>query len=206
MGEDPAAARRERHLMDGMEGAVALIVDRMTPALATKTAELRERYDVNPDTEGHLLPDFHTVAAYNRARLGVEEWPALLVSGLNTETMRRSDQPGIWLCQYRLRGFIWVRGEDGTGVQLAQHRLTLAVRELLMERRTLTEDAMVDDASLRESYSELARDDNQETVAGAYVEFLLWVSETLADADKPPLGQVEETQIDTAHLPPHPAL
>lgn len=191
--------------MDGMEGAIATVVERMTAALPGKTTQLRTRYDVDPETEGDQLPDVVTIAPYNRARLGVEEWPAVLIAGQETPNMRRADQPTIWLVTYKLRAFVWVRGDSGETVELVRQRLTLAVRELLLERKTMTDTLMVDDSSLRESFSELARDDTNATVAASYIEFNAWVQEELADAI-PAYGTVEDTQVDTANLPPHPAL
>lgn len=191
--------------MDGMEGAVSTVVDRLKTALPAKTVQLRARYEIDPDTDGDKLPNVITVAPYNRARLGVEEWPAVLVAGQETPTMRRADQPTIWLVTYKLRAFVWVRGDSSEQVELVRQRLTLAVRELLLERKTMTDSLMVDDSSLRESFSELARDDNQATVAASYVEFNAWVQETLDDAVAG-YGPLAEANIDTANLPPHPAL
>lgn len=192
--------------MDGMEGAINTVVERLTAALPAKTIAMRTRYDINPNTQGDLLPDVNLVASYNQARLGVEEYPAILVAGLETPSMKRSDNPQEFLVNYLLRAFVWVRGGDATIVELVRFRLTLALRELLMERRTMTGTLMVDDSTIKESFSELGEDDSQSTVGASYVEFNVWSQETLVDADKPPYGPVDQVDIDTDTLPPHPAL
>lgn len=195
--------------MDGLEGAVTTVVDRLTAALPAKTTELRTRYGVDAETEGHLLPDVVTVAAYDKHALALEEWPAVLVSGLETMDMTRVDVDGAiehWLVRYQLRVFIWVRSEDPVSVWKARNRLTLAVRELLMTRRTMNTALMVDEATLTESYSDLAVDEDKATVGGAFVAVQVLVAEELT-GETPDYGEVgSPPALDTTHLPPHPGL
>lgn len=196
--------------MDGIEGAITTVVDRLKAALPAKTVQLRERYGIDPTTQGHLLPDVVTVDRYNRAQLALEEWPAVLVAGLNTPSMRRADVGGglsKWLVRYDLRAFVWIRADDQVTVELVRGRLTLALRELLLARRTMTGSLMVDDTTLAESYSELMDDDeNQGTIGAAYIAFSVWVEESLDDEIAGYGDVAEQPRLDTATLPPHPAL
>lgn len=193
--------------MDGLEGAVDVVVARLKAALPAKTAALRARYDVDPETEGHLLPDVITVAPYDAIHLGLEDWPAVLVSGLEATQMRRAEVRAgvsVWTVQYALRAYVWARGEDEGTVARVRNRLTLAVRELLLSRQTMTSTLMVDSNSLSESYSELAQDEDGGTVGAAYVAFSVWAEETLA-AERSNLGTVVDRRVDTGVVPPHPA-
>jgi hypothetical protein len=197
--------------MDGLEGAIVTAITRLKAALPVKTAELRTRYDVDDETEGHLLPDVIRVEAFDQVQLGVEEWPAVLVAGLTTPAMElHVVRPGkqVWKVRYQLRAFVFVRASDAPTVVLVRNRLTLAVREILLQRTQLTSNLVVDPRSLEESYSELAVDEeDQQTIGGAWIGFQAVAVEELDDVDQPPTGDLDSRPtLDTGVLPPHPAL
>jgi hypothetical protein len=187
----------------GLEGACQLVTDRLEAALPGKTAELRTRLGAQPDD----LPDVITVIPHELARLELEQWPAVMVVGQNLEQMVRDDVEAdgtTWLCTYRLRVWVWARGNDFGHTDRIRKRLTLAVRELLMQLRRLAADGQIDDRSIAESYSDLDVDNAGATIGGSWLEFLLVTRETLGTI--PIAGLADDVVLDTGALPQHPAL
>lgn len=190
--------------MDGLEGACELVADRLRTALPAKTEELRDRLSVADPVD---LPDVAVVYPHEIAPIPLEEWPAVMVVGQTLERMTRDDVEAIgthWLCTYRIRVYVWSRGEGFAHTDRIRKRLTLATREVLMQLRKVTGRAQLDDSSMGESYSDLDVDQADATIGGAYLEFLLVVQEVLGTV--PTKGVFETPVIDTASLPPHPAL
>lgn len=193
--------------MEGMEGATRLLADRLRDRLPAKTAALRARYGVT-ELAAESLPDFVTVDHRERIRLGLEEWPACLVVGQETRRIRRDDRgptATTFTARYNLRVFVMVRAAVDADADLARKRLTLAVRELLLEQGTLGAAGTVDETSLTESYSDLARDDTDATVAGAFIAVDVVLEESLTGLTAP-VGTVAAATVDTGALPQHPAL
>jgi hypothetical protein len=153
------------------------------------------------------LPDVAVVYAHELGHIPLEEWPAVMVVGQALDRMTRDDVAAdgtYWLCTYRIRVYVWARGDGFGHTDLVRKRLTLAVREVLMQLRKVTGNAQLDDSTMAESYSDLDVDQADATIGGAYLEFQLVVREVLGTV--PTKGVVETPVIDTGTLPPHPAL
>jgi hypothetical protein len=190
--------------VNGLESACQLVAQRLRTALPAKTEEMRGRLSVADPAD---LPDVAVVYDHELGHIPLEEWPAVMVVGQTLERMTRDDVKAdgtYWLCTYRIRVYVWARGEGFGHTDRIRKRLTLAVREVLMQLRKVTGNAQLDDSSMGESYSDLDVDQADATVGGAYLEFLLVVQEVLGTV--PTKGVVETPVIDTAFLPPHPAL
>lgn len=190
--------------MNGLEGACRVVAEHLAAALPGKTAELRTRLAVTNPID---LPDVALVLDHDEAPIPLEGWPAVMVVGQNLESMIRHEVAATgtdWLCTYRLRVFVWSRGDSFPHTDHIRKRLTLAVREVLMQQRKITAAAHVDDKSLTESYSDLDVDDAGATIAGAFLELNLVTLETLGTV--PTKGVADDLIIDTGTIPPHPAL
>jgi hypothetical protein len=173
----------------------------------------------------NAIGDPAIVVPYDRLRLGLEEWPAVLVVGQALRKLSPAevleDGREAYVATYALRVFVWVRGEDELDTDQLRKRYVLAVREALLERRTMTSSSTggrrivdpvaapaiaVNPLSIGESYSDLALDDVG-TLAGAWLDVDVDVPEFLsAPAGYGQLlNPVVTANADTATIPPHPA-
>lgn len=193
--------------MIGLEGAAEHLRAGLAARLPAKLTDLEERYEL----AAGALPHPKRYTAHELPAVGLEDWPTIMVVG--TETLpgwRHVDTTdagaAVYAIRYRLRVFTFVRGDTFETTDLVRKRTVLAVREVLVERLAIDADlGFVDVTTIRESYSDVAPDPEAgATVAAAYTELELVLAEA-ADAP-PPLGVIAAFDLDTATLPPHPAL
>lgn len=193
--------------MIGPEGAAQLVATYLAGALPPRIAALRARYSLLDDA----LPEPALVLPVDKLRLGVEDWPAVLVEVQQLRRLVRVDVVDgveLYAGTYPVRVYTWVRGDDQLDTDLARKRYALAVREALAARRQLAEATavpsgiVVDLTTLRESYSPPLTDDAGATIAGAYLEVDVAVREDLEPTV--PLGTAATVEPDTRSLP-HPA-
>lgn len=200
--------------MEGPEGAAGRITGWLERRLPQQLTAVRSRLNVPPD----VLPDPGLVLPYDRLRLGLEAWPAVLVEVQQLSRLRRTDVLDgveLYAATYPARVYVWVRGDDEASTDLVRKRYALAVRETLLARRQLAPAApygdppppdagtiAVDPLSIRESYSPPMTDDAGATIQGAYLTVDVTVREELRT--DLPAGTASTATLDTAPLP-HPA-
>lgn len=191
--------------MIGPEGATALLVAGLAAAIPDKLTALEERLDLAAGT----LPAPKVVVPRDIPRLGLEDWPALMVVAQEARGFRRVDVDDegatVYAVTYPVRVYEWARGDNLEQADLARKRLVLAVREVMLEGLVLDADVgYVVDVSLRESYADLVSDEEAGGIGAAFTEAELNLIEALTPrAPAIPVGNVG---LDTAPLPPHPAL
>lgn len=208
--------------MIGPEGAAEALTSYLAARLPDKLAAIRARLDV-----GEVVPDPAVVEAHDRYRLGVEEYPAVLVVvdtlSSFTVTGRGDDGSEQYVARHPFRAFVWVRAQDDRAADLLRKRYVLAVREVLLERRAVVDyrrdvngtilhasssTAVVDPLTLTEDYGPVAMDEAGGTLAPAFVSLDVLIGEQLDPP--PPLGVMNTYAItgnvDTVGVPPHPAL
>lgn len=202
--------------MLGPEGAGDAVVTWLAARLPARLRILETRYEL----EGvDVLPDPVLVAAQDRGPMAIEDWPAVLALPQGTISTRLvevlDDGAEVYRVRYRLRIYAWVRSEGYAATDTLRKRYTLAIREALLERKQLvaapaygvaaTGSAFaVAPETIREDYSDVMTDTAGRTIAAAFIEVAVDVDEVLEGPA--PFGTVETTQVDTAALPPHPAL
>lgn len=201
--------------MQGPEGAATRAAGWLTTAIPRRLRILETRYGLDPNTIGD--PDH--VLAHERGPLGVEEWPAVYVLPQRLDRLELVDVDAdggeTYRCTYALRVLAWVRAEDYATTDLLRKRYVLAIREALLERKALKvadsvyvgdpdADLAVDPSSLREDYSEVLADDAGRTIAGAWLDVNVTVTEALPGPA--PLGTADTIAVDGTALAPHPAL
>lgn len=192
--------------MIGPEGAAQLVSTYLEARLPVQLAAVRARLAV----AASALPDPGLVLPVDKLRLGVEDYPAVLVEVQRLRRLIRVDVDAgreLYAGVYPVRTLMFVRGDDQLDTDLVRKRYVLAVREALLSRRQLTgldpgpTGIVVDPLSLAESYSPTMTDDAGATIQGAYVDVDVTVREDLEpDA---PLGTATTLEADTRLLP-HP--
>lgn len=209
--------------MLGPEGAASHARSWLATRIPARLRILEARYS----TPGApvRLPDPAYVRDHEVGPLALEDWPSVFVLPLRQEGMRlvdvREDASEVYRVTYALRVLAWVRADSFASTDQLRKRYALAIRECLLERKTLTpaptygserlgaddygtddEGTVVDPTSIREDYSDVMVDTAKRTIAGVDVTVNLIVTEVLAGPA--PLGIAEELAI--APLPAHPAL
>lgn len=204
----------------GPEGAAGQVVTWLTGRIPARLRVLEARYST--PAAPVVLPDPVLVAAQERGQLAIEDWPSVFVLPQGTRAMRltdvRGDSSEVYVVRYKMRILAWVRADGYAETDQLRQRYVLAIREALLERKQLVSapaygsddfgapvsDVVVVPEGMVEDYSDLMVDENGRTIAGAFIDILIDSTETL---DGPtPLGTVEQTEVDTVALPPHPAL
>jgi hypothetical protein len=203
-------------LADWLAGPLTVVLDPDAPdarqggALDVKLAELTARLDLDEDL---APPALVTTEGRPVSTLAFSEFPALFVVAQAAERFRRQDVVDgaiIYLVRYPVRIFVFARGDTFDDTDRARKRLTLAVREVILNNQ---ERLGVDEDTYRESYSDVTGldDRNVRTVAGAFIEVTIEVEESLgaealydgtpAEAPDPAGWELDLTDLS---LLPHP--
>lgn len=192
--------------MDGPEGATTRVNAWLALRLPVRVAMLRRRLNVDEAD----LPAPATVLPYDKLSLGVEEWPAVLTAAQELRAFRPLglDNDGVetYAATYTVRIYALVRGDGEAEVDVARKRYVLAIREALLERKTLRLlvegqatplELAVSPASIRESYSDLAPTEAG-TIAGAWLSADVTVEERLepVNTDTAPPADMPDEAID----------
>lgn len=212
--------------MPGMEGATMLLAGVLEARVPGALAQIR----ADRALEVADLPDPKLYAATDRSRLEPAQWPAVLVVGQDTTAVRPAapvrsvgDGAGLlghtdaeaWTFTYRIRVYVWARNHSPSRkatahspgvdrferVGLLRDRLAVAVRYALLAQPTLDARARVRPLSVRESYSDVATDDQKAAIAGAFVACDVDVDEHVSAGS---LGQANTIAVGVT--PAHPAL
>lgn len=197
--------------MQGPEHAADRLTGWLTDRIPAQLRALEARLDVAP------IADPAQVLAHERGPIGIEDWPSVFVLPLRLERLAlvdaEADGSELYRATYAIRVLAWVRADGYAATDTLRKRYALAVREALLERKSLElrpgvwtgnpdGDLTVDPTSIREDYSDVLTDDAARTIAGVDTTVAVTVLEHVAaPAD---LGTVLDT--DVTPLPPHPAL
>jgi hypothetical protein len=200
--------------MQGPEGAAARVAEWLNGRIPARLRIIEEALEL----EALSLADPAQVIAHERGPIGIEDWPSVFV--LPTRTVRMSlvdvEEGGAetYSVTYAMQLLAWVRADDYEATNALRLRYALAIREALLERKTLTlptgivlgnpeSDLAVDPNSITENYSPLMTDEAKRTIAAVDTSVNIIVREELGAP--PALGEVDELDI-TEQLIPHPSL
>lgn len=203
--------------MYGPEGAATRVTAWLTQRLPVRLRIIETRQDLPAGS----LVDPARVLDHEVYPIALEDWPSVYVLPQRTVTMTLVDVVDgageVYRTTYAVRLLAWVRGDSFTGTTRLARRYALAIREALLERKTLTvaldavgEFAVAPD-TFREDYSDTFTDpqDAARTIGGILVDFNVTVIEVLeGPAPRATVAATEvlESLADTANVPPHPGL
>lgn len=189
--------------MDGPEAAVALVNTWLAASIPAQLDAIA--VDLALGARGpNNLPNPSLIAPRDVGKLTVDQFPALMVIVLDTVAVDRVDadlddllddllddpvtipaSTGVgYRVTYVLRVLNFARGASFEATQANRLRYALALRMALVGRPGLgaAGKAYVDEASWRESYSDLEQRDARRTIGASYAEFRLTVAEDLLTA------------------------
>jgi len=195
--------------MHGPEDVAKRAAEWLTGRIPARLRIIEARLDLEPLS----LADPAQVLDHERGPIGIEDWPSVFVLPQELTASQlvdvHPDGGEEYLNTYRMQLLAWVRADSYESTNALRLRYVLAIREALLERKSLKlgtglvagdpdADLSVDPRSIRESYSPLI-DDEGRTIAGATVTVLITARELLEPP--PALGTVEDTAVEV-----HPAL
>ena len=192
--------------MNGPEGAAELIRGWLETAVPRRLAIIEARLPAGTPP----VPRPALVAAEDRGPIGIEWWPAILCLPTITRRMDfvgADDAGEVYRVTYAMQVLAWVRGEDHPATSLLQRRYALAIREAILERKSLRatfgrpSDATIDPASIVEDYSAVTTGEGGATIAGLQVNVDLIVAELVPGPA--PVGRADTLTVAAV---PHPAL
>lgn len=194
---------RERHgerLVLGAEGVSTAIVTKLREHAPAKITQLRARYGADTAT----LPMPASLHSTAKDTLSIEEYPAIVCTTVDTtgrignRQLSSDGEFDVYQYKYRMRVFVFVTGADTEDTDLLRKRFVLAVREILLTNLILVDGAgqyaLMDPNTIKESYSDVAKNDAEQLFAAAYLEFEVTTAESLASF---PVTHPGDIQIDT---------
>lgn len=209
--------------MIGPEGAAAAIAELLTAHLADTAARVVTRLEVHDEGATRLERSYYTprrIEPRQLMDLPVDDWPAFLVVARRLARLRPIDlgasaadaSATVFAATYELRVFTYARGLDDASTDLARKRLTLAVRETLLEHLAFQVSAgaeevagTIDPLSIVEEYSDIGYDEDLgATIAASQTDLTATLEEVTPLADGAPVAE-EPAAVDVGAIP-HPAL
>jgi hypothetical protein len=164
--------------MIGIEGAVSLVLARLSLQMPYKVTELEARYN---DNVADLRPPA-TYAASVYTRVELAQYPIIMIQPRGDSTPKYLDNDGdyfIWEFTYRMRIYLEERGNGYPQVEARRQRLTLGIREVLMSTPGLASNAWIDNTSFSSGYFGTGeiRDSDNRSIAATYTDLAVIVQE-----------------------------
>lgn len=120
--------------------------------------------------------------------VAIDHWPTLITVAISMNGLERKDysygfRPNFEV-QYAMRTYIWVKDDNSELCTLKRDRLVTVLRSAFLDGPSLNRcaeesnvDAMIDESSIREEYSDLTLIKGERVMAGAYVSYTLSLNE-----------------------------
>lgn len=209
--------------MIGPEGAAAAIAGLLEEHLPAMAVRVVERLEVHEPDATRLERAYYVpqrIEPRQLLDLPVDDWPAFLVVARRLARLKPVDvgaaaataSATVFAATYELRVFTYARGLTDELTDLARKRLTLAVRETLLEHlafRVTVGGAEVagtiDPLSLVEEYSDIGYDEDLgATIAASQTDLTATLEEVTELAQAAPVAEDSAT-VEVGAIP-HPAL
>ena len=186
-------------LMHGAQFAKDYVNDYLKSDLPVRLVEYRNGWT----TDSHNLPDPLKYLTFEP--VAIDTWPTIITVVLSTANMERlgwsSDTPSEpeYRVNYTMRTYVWVKAGGSELVTYMRDRLTTVARAALLDRPCLkatdtrnTWKVEIDEASMREEFSDLTLVKGDRVMAGSYIGYTLGINEVVARAQ---VGTVKEEGI-----------
>ena len=171
-------------MMEGPDSAKLYVTTYLAKTLDDRLVKYRNAWnldDVSLPTPRKFL-DYEPTA--------VDAWPTVITLVINTTDIERGDFDDafnpIYRVTYSMRTYVWVKADRERATTMMRDRLTTVVREALLDNASLQSvdlrgqcEALIDESTMREEYSDLTPLKGDRFMAGAYVAYDLNINETL---------------------------
>ena len=147
------------YLMHGSHFAKSYVTTYLENDLPQRLVSYRNGWNLDSES----LPSPVKYLSYEP--IALDEWPTIITVAISMMGMERNgwyQNHPEYRVRYNMRTYVWVREEGSDEATLMRDRLTTVVRSALLDRPCLkatdprqTFEAVIDEATLREEYSDL---------------------------------------------------
>lgn len=183
-------------LMHGPHFAKSYVTEYLRADLPKRLVSYRNGWNVDDIT----LPT--PTQFINYEPIGLDEWPSIItvaISMAGTERIGFDRGNPEYRVVYNMRTYVWVKTEFPDLATLMRDRLTTVVRSALLDYPCLkatdprqTFQAMIDEGTIREEYSDLTLLKGDRVLAGSYLSYELAINEIVMREN---IGQVQEVDL-----------
>ena len=138
----------------------------------------------------------------------MDNWPTLITIAISTSKMERIGHDGpdpLYRVDYAMRTYVWVRAGGAEEATIMRDRLTTVIRSALLDRPCLNAydsrnsfQAMIDETTMREEFSDLTLLKGDRFLAGSYVAYTLQIDEVVS---RKAIGEVAEFDFEARQTP-----
>jgi hypothetical protein len=186
-------------LMHGAQFAKSYVNDFLETDLPVRLVEYRNGWGADSAS----LPDPLKFLTFEP--VAIDAWPMIITVAISTANMERlgwsSDTPSEpeYRVNYTMRTYIWAKANGSEAATYMRDRLTTVTRAALLDRPCLkatdardTWKVEIDEASMREEFSDLTLVKGDRVMAGSYIGYTLGINEVVARTN---LGTVKEEGV-----------
>ena len=158
------------------------------------------RYRNGWEIDDYVLPNPELYLTYEP--IALDHWPTIITVVISTNEFMRTGMNMAWNPEYRvsysMRTYIWVRTEGSGETTEMRDRLTTVVRSALLDHPSLETidvdggyDAIIEEGTIREEFSDLTLIKGDRVLAGASIGYDLTLNEIVL---RKPIGSVLEIE------------
>lgn len=187
------------YLMHGSHFAKSYVTTYLENDLPQRLVSYRNGWNLDSES----LPSPIKYLSYEP--IALDEWPTIITVAISMMGMERNgwyQNHPEYRVRYNMRTYVWVREEGSDEATLMRDRLTTVVRSALLDRPCLkatdprqTFEAVVDEATLREEYSDLTLLKGDRVLAGAFLSYEMHINEISAREDIGTVSEIEVTEV-----------
>jgi len=170
--------------MQGAYNAKYFVNDYLQSDLPSRLRKYRNEWNLDDEN----LPDPLKYLVYEP--IAIDSWPTLITVAISMNGLERENYSSVFNPQYQvdytMRTYIWVKDDDSEECTAKRDRLSTVVRAALLDSPCLDKKSgdnnlfvMIDEASIREEYSELTLLKGERVMAGAYISYTLQINEQI---------------------------
>lgn len=187
------------YLMHGSHFAKSYVTTYLENDLPQRLVSYRNGWNLDSES----LPSPTKYLSYEP--IALDEWPTIITVAISMMGMERNgwyENHPEYRVRYNMRTYVWVREEGSDEATLMRDRLTTVVRSALLDRPCLkatdprqTFEAVIDEATLREEYSDLTLLKGDRVLAGAFLSYEMHINEISAREDIGTVSEIEVTEV-----------
>jgi hypothetical protein len=141
--------------------------------------------------------------------VAIDHWPTLITVAISMSSIERKDYTRAFDPRfdvvYAMRTYVWVKDDDSELCTIKRDRLTTVLRSAFLDTPSLNRcatqeggvDAMIDESSIREEYSDLTLIKGERVMAGAFISYNLTLTEI---STIPIIGTASEYEVQLLNV------
>lgn len=170
--------------MQGAYNAKVFVNDYLKVDLPSRLRTYRNEWNLDDEN----LPD--PLEYFVHEPFAIDTWPTLITMVISMNGLERQDYSSSfdpkYLVDYTMRTYIWVKDDDPEQCTAKRDRLVTVIRSALLDSPCLNKltgsnslHVLIDEASVREEYSDLTLLKGERVMGGAYISYTLQMVEMI---------------------------